>query len=366
MSEARLLTDAVAALLQRHCTPAFVRAVEAGAPATPLLAALSEAGFLEIMADEAAGGAELPLAGLATIAMLLGAHAAPLPLAQTMATRLLAAPGFEWPEGALTWAPSLRHLGSGREASVECALVPFGAVARHVVVPWGEGLALFDAAAAARTASGVAGALSATLRWPAGTPPVMLPLVGPLSAPLAAAGAAPGAALNQAPPEAACGAPARLAAFGAALHAALMAGAMQRAFDLTLDYANQRVQFGRAIGKYQAIQHQLAVMAEQVASVRMAVQWAFGGGPPRRWPGVAACAVAKARASEAAQTVAAMAHAVHGAIGITAEYELQLLTRRLHEWRIAHGSEDHWAAQLGKQFLDSGRDTVDFVRSLAS
>ena len=57
------------------------------------------------------------------------------------------------------------------------------------------------------------------------------------------------------------------------------------------------------------------------------------GGAARGRPRCA-CAVAKARTSEAAVTVAAIAHAVHGAIGITEEFDLQLYTRRLHAWRV--------------------------------
>jgi alkylation response protein AidB-like acyl-CoA dehydrogenase len=156
----------------------------------------------------------------------------------------------------------------------------------------------------------------------------------------------------------------RLAAIAALLHAGLLVGAMKRAFELTMDYANQRVQFGKSIGKFQAIQHQLAVMAEQVAAGGMAAQAAFAAGAPDL-PPPHACAVAKARTSEAAVQVAAIAHAVHGAIGITEEYDLQLSTRRLHEWRGAHGSEAFWHRELGRALLHGPLLTsTDFVRTL--
>jgi alkylation response protein AidB-like acyl-CoA dehydrogenase len=74
--------------------------------------------------------------------------------------------------------------------------------------------------------------------------------------------------------------------------------------------------------------------------------------------------MAKSRTSEAAVLVASIAHALHGAIGITEEYDLQLLTRRLHEWRIAHGSEAHWNAWIGHSVLASNRSIADFVRSV--
>src|SRR5690606_32394632 len=64
-------------------------------------------------------------------------------------------------------------------------------------------------------------------------------------------------------------------AFNAALHAAAMAGAMERLFEMTLGYCNDRVQFGKAIGKFQAVQHQLSIMAEQVAASGITAERAF-------------------------------------------------------------------------------------------
>ena len=82
-------------------------------------------------------------------------------------------------------------------------------------------------------------------------------------------------------------------------------------------------------------------------------------------PASLACAVAKARTSEAAQLVASIAHAVHGAIGVTEEYDLQLYTRRLHEWRMAHGSEAYWHRLLGRMFIGTRQPlAADFARSL--
>jgi alkylation response protein AidB-like acyl-CoA dehydrogenase len=90
---------------------------------------------------------------------------------------------------------------------------------------------------------------------------------------------------------------------GALLHAGLLAGAMKRAFDLTMGYANARIQFGKAIGKFQAIQHQLSVMAEHVAAARLAAESAFANEGPVP---LSACALAKAQTSEAAQLVASI------------------------------------------------------------
>jgi acyl-CoA dehydrogenase len=131
-----------------------------------------------------------------------------------------------------------------------------------------------------------------------------------------------------------------------------------------VDYANQREQFGRSIGKFQAIQHQLALLAEHVAASRMAAAIGCSGSGSSPWPLPLRAALAKARTSEAAALAAHIAHAVHGAIGVTAEFDLQLFTRRLHEWRAAFGAETHWNRVLGRALLAEHKlSTLDFMRS---
>ena len=147
----------------------------------------------------------------------------------------------------------------------------------------------------------------------------------------------------------------------AALYAALLAGAMTRVFEMTLQYCNERSQFGKTLGKFQTVQHQLSEMAEQVAAASIAAEAAFQ--TPLRAPRLLAAAIAKGRTSEAAPKVANTAHALHGAIGVTEEYDLQLLTRRLHEWRLAHGADSHWHHIVGEQVLGSGSTLAEFVRA---
>ncbi|PTN43242.1 acyl-CoA dehydrogenase, partial [Achromobacter xylosoxidans] len=75
-------------------------------------------------------------------------------------------------------------------------------------------------------------------------------------------------------------------------------------------------------------------------------------------------AVAKARCSEAALVVSELAHAVHGAIGFTEEYDLQLYTRRLHAWRQTAGSEAYWHDVAGEALLAHAGLTLDLVRTI--
>ena len=104
----------------------------------------------------------------------------------------------------------------------------------------------------------------------------------------------------------------------------------------------------------------LAVMAEDMIACRIAARTALSKGLD---VSVSVAATAKITTSIAAARIAASAHAVHGAIGISEEHDLQLLVRRLHEWRLADGSESYWASILGKSRLSSNTTTLDWVRS---
>jgi acyl-CoA dehydrogenase len=106
-------------------------------------------------------------------------------------------------------------------------------------------------------------------------------------------------------------------------------------------------------------------MAEHVAAASIAAEAAFATDASA--PPLLAAAIAKSRTSEATVLVASIAHAVHGAIGVTEEFDLQLLTRRLHEWRMAHGSEAYWNLIVGHSVMASKLPTVtDFVRSVSA
>ncbi len=333
-----MFIEAFENLLIGHCTPAEVRAIETGGSHHALWSAIVDAGFLELMAPEEHDGAGLDLAGVLPLLHALGAHAVPLPVAQAIALRTLWAPGESAPEGLPTFAPALVRQANGHLLAPR---VPYGAVADCVVTEFEGHLWLLQTQAAERIGTGIPRDATADLLWPTAT----------LSE------------NSQVARRMACHAPTgALEAWGAALHAALLGGAMSRCFELTLQYGNDRAQFGKSIGKFQAIQHQLAVMAEHVAAARIAVAGAFTKGTqhPSRLP----AAIAKARASEAVTVVASIAHAVHGAIGVTEEYDLQLLTRRMHAWRMAHGSEVHWHRVIGRALLDSSAQVGEFVRTL--
>lgn len=136
-----------------------------------------------------------------------------------------------------------------------------------------------------------------------------------------------------------------------ALATAEIAGLAETVLAMTLDWTQTRQQFGKPLSKNQAVQHSLAQMAAETAAAGAAVGLAGLGLAGGRWPLVAA---AKARASEAAGIVAALAHQLHGAIGVTAEHRLHLFTRALWQRRDLGGSEFDWQARLGAAVLARG------------
>jgi alkylation response protein AidB-like acyl-CoA dehydrogenase len=319
-----LLFESIDRFLTGGCPPASVREVEAGRGTDALWAAIEASGYADLLVPESASGAGLGLPDAFALWLACGRHALPLPLGPTAWVRgVLARFGIAAPSGPLTMAVATRRDADG---TLHCQGVPFGAVADWVLVD----AALLPVAAGERHASGVHGSLQAHIRWPSRPAGALL--------------------LPQ---------PADVLHAGALVSAALMAGAMQRVLDATLTYANQREQFGKPIGKFQAVQQQLAVMAEQVFAARMSAEIGCTGDGVAPQP--LRAALAKARAGEAADKVVAIAHAVHGAIGATAEYDLQLYTRRLQQGRGEFGSSAYWQAELGRALLAAREPVLPFM-----
>ncbi len=146
---------------------------------------------------------------------------------------------------------------------------------------------------------------------------------------------------------------------GACARACQMAGALDRVLDLALRYVSERVQFGRALAKFQAIQHQLATLAGEAAAAAVAADSAAIA-IEALGPALAAfdIAAAKIRCGAAAGSGAAIAHQVHGAMGFTEEYPLHHATRRLWSWRDDFGNEAYWAERLGAQVCVRGGDAL--------
>jgi acyl-CoA dehydrogenase len=134
-----------------------------------------------------------------------------------------------------------------------------------------------------------------------------------------------------------------------------LAAALEQVLAWTVQYAGERVQFGRPLGKFQAIQMELAQMAGEVTAVTALTDAAVQA-VERDENVVLACAAAKVRAGAAVEVVARLAHQVHGAIGFTQEHKLHHLTRRLWSWRDEAGTELAWSRVLGAGVLADGAD----------
>ncbi|MFC4274836.1 acyl-CoA dehydrogenase family protein [Achromobacter aloeverae] len=330
MNDSDPYADAARDVLADHCTPRAVRDIEAGGEAAAAVWAQLEAtGLADALVSEEEGGSGLGLSQVFGVLEQCGAHALPLLLGETMIARaLLPAPAR--PAGSIALARGQRQ----DDGAWHCALVRGGRTAAHVLAQ-AEGQWRLLAVADARC---LPHALppDAAMTWAAG----------------------PG----QAAPRVDVAPAVDVWTLQAAVVAAQMAGALGGVLARTLQYANERQQFGRPIGKFQAIQHQLAVMAEHVCAARMAAQLGCSGAGAL--PDRLRVATAKARCSEAALAVCELGHAIHGAIGFTEEYDLQLYTRRLHAWRQTAGSEAYWQEVAGEALLAHEGLTLDLVRSI--
>jgi acyl-CoA dehydrogenase len=146
---------------------------------------------------------------------------------------------------------------------------------------------------------------------------------------------------------------------GSAIRSVEIAGALEKILALSVAYANERVAFERPIGKFQAVQQNLARLAgETAAAIAVAGSAADAIAAAEQFDdGVFLEAVsAKIRTAEAAAEGAAIAHQVFGAIGFTQEHVLHRFTLRILAWRDDFGNESYWANELGKRAASRGAD----------
>lgn len=136
------------------------------------------------------------------------------------------------------------------------------------------------------------------------------------------------------------------------------AGALDAALALSIEYTGQRVQFGRQLSKFQAVQQSIAVLAMEAAVVNCAAQGAAAAIDRFGYGGKASFEIgaAKLRANAAIKGGNAIAHQVHGAIGFTQDYPLHELTRRMMGWRSEGGNDAFWSRVIGEQVLRWGGD----------
>ena len=322
--------DTAARLFGDFATPGALEAAEGGTFPQAVWDAVNESCFGLVLVPEAQGGIGAGLPEAAAILLAAGEHAVPGPLLELMlGNQLLALTGRE-PSAeplALAFAEGLV------DAAQPLALrnVPWARSAAQVLVVGrtaaGNGLAVLpsrelDVRPEIADASGEP---LARLTLPANT--VWLPLAG-----LDAA-----VWLRRA----------------AVLRGAQMMGAMRWCLERTSAYTQERKQFGREIGKFQVVQQMMAEMASAVVASHAILDAAIA-----EPDNAALVAAARSRLGDAADTVFAQAHQVHGAIGFSYEYVLHFRTRRLLAWRDQYGTVAHWRRLLARSFAGRKADEV--------
>jgi alkylation response protein AidB-like acyl-CoA dehydrogenase len=322
------LFDGLERALADHCTPEVVRGIEAGGSAQALWDTVESLGYADAFVAAEHDGIGLPWCEAFALGHALGRAGYPLPLLETAIARaLLTAAGNRPPAGPIVLADA----GMDSIGRVSLPPTPGLRCASHVLVRHDGRWHLL--------------ALEAGTAIPGDWRPQLSGAVITLDL-------AEATQLFDAPHSAAvlCAAP----------QAAEMAGSMAALLDMTLAYANDRRQFGRAIGQFQALQQDIAAMAEQVTLATLAARLGFAGSIAA--PDALRALNAKLGACDAAERVVAIAHAVHGAIGMTEEYPLGLHARRLHEWRHAGATAGACARRIGTALLQRQGRLLDFVR----
>ena len=266
---------------------------------------LAEAGFATLLVAEEKGGFGGDWGDFYAVLKLAGRHALPSTLGETIVARkVLTDAGVEAPEGAIGLLDGER-VAFGRHCA---AVLAPGKLLAGDICDWHEGTS------------------------PDGRPRDRL-------------GGIEGFEIS-------VQSNADLRAKGAFVRVAMAAGAFEAGFALAIEHVNTRVQFGKPLGKFQAVQQALAEASSEIAAVLAAGQAAaaaFDAGDASF-----EIAAAKWRMNRAVDVAAPILHRVHGAIGFTMEYPLNRHTRSLMGWRSEFGNDAFWARRLGERMVKLG------------
>jgi acyl-CoA dehydrogenase len=335
-----IIVDTATRIFQDLCEPATVNDAESGVWPKALWDAIEESGLAVAWVPEELGGAGAAMADGFAVLRAAGRFAVPAPLAETlMAGWLLARAGISAPGGPMTIAPVHADghiaLGADGRLSGRARRVPFARSAAYLAVladRRNERMVALVAAAGLPISqdTSLAGEPRDTVSFDGAIPETVAP-----------------AEIDQEV----------LERLGAAVRLQQIAGALEKILEQSVQWALDRSQFGRPIAKFQAVQHNLATLAGEVAAASAAADLAAEACAGAE-PGAAEIAIAKVRGGEAAGAGAAIAHQVHGAMGFTYEHSLHHATRRLWAWREEFGNEAVWAARLGRMVAARGADRL--------
>jgi acyl-CoA dehydrogenase len=342
VSEHSIVADTAARIFADLADPQAVNRARDDGWKKTLWRALGDSGLTLAWVPENHGGAGAELADGFAVLGVAGRYAAAVPLAETLlAGWLLSRAGLTAPQGAMSVAPAQPGdritLNADGALTGQARAVPFAKEARHLAVlaqdRKGYSVALVETAAC-RVSEGtsLAGEASNTVTFDRAVPVAVAP-----------------AGLDQT----------ALMLMGCVVRSVETAGALEAILDLTVRYSNERIAFERPIAKFQAVQHNLARLAGEVAAAMTAAHSAADAIARNATFDDAIfleATAAKIRCAEAAEEGAAIAHQVHGAIGFTNEHVLHRYTLRMLAWRDDFGNESHWAAELGRRIAARGAD----------
>jgi alkylation response protein AidB-like acyl-CoA dehydrogenase len=289
--ERELLRETVAALVDKHASPAAVReatASDRGYDVSLWKLLCEQVGAPALVVPEELGGAGGELADAAVVLEELGKALVPTPLLGTTLAELALLAADE-PD-----ADALEGLAEGTKIGAvvfDPGYVVNGDVADVVIAATGTTLTRWTNFTTHRIDT-----MDLTRRLARVEPTATVDI-----------GADPG-----------------LADIAAILLAAEQIGAAAKCLDLTVEYSKARVQFGRPIGSFQALKHRMADLYVAVQSARAVVNDAVAE------PSTTSAALARVVASEAFSKVAAEAVQMHGGIAITWEHDIQLYFKRAH------------------------------------
>jgi alkylation response protein AidB-like acyl-CoA dehydrogenase len=141
---------------------------------------------------------------------------------------------------------------------------------------------------------------------------------------------------------------------GIILLAAQAMGGAERALEITVDVSKTRQQFDKPLGAFQALAHYMADAVTTVDGGRTLVHeaaWALATGRP-----IAKLApMAKLFACKTYRDVTAMAQQIHGGIGFTTEYDIQLFFRRAKQLQLSFWDDRHLEELVAAAALDERR-----------
>jgi acyl-CoA dehydrogenase len=339
MTEA-LLTEATERLFGDRCTFGAVQAAERTGWAADLWQSVAEMGLPWISLPEEQGGSGGSLGDALEMLRIAGRHAAPLPLAETgvLAGWLCCGAGFAIEDGPTTLVPgrpedTLMMADGMMQGVAHC--VPWARATTRIVVlvvhdgHWFVACARSDEAMVDRQVN-LAGEPRDTITFDRCAVDLRP----------AAEGVDPFA----------------VKARGALARSMMIAGALERMTELTIEYAGERRQFGKSIGEFQAVQEHLVHCAQNAAIVGLAARTAAR--KAERGNALFEVGAAKLLANQAASTATRAAHQVHGALGMTQEYALHHLSRRLWAWSQEYGNERFWSRFLGGVVQEVGADNL--------